>query len=174
MTVFSARNIQRSSMALAMVVTVGLTTGFTGSNNGSLTVTASVAAVCLIGNATLAFGAYNPTSGAALSATTNVTLTCTLSTPYGIGMGVGLATGATVTTRAMQLTTNSATTLGYGIYIDSAHTMNWGATGGSSTLTGTSSATSLTQSIPIYGQIPASEGAPVGSYTDTVVMTVSF
>jgi spore coat protein U-like protein len=172
MSVFSARNIQRSSMALAMVVTVGLTTGFTGSNTGQLTVTASVAAVCLIGNATLAFGAYNPTSGTTVAATTNVTLTCTLSTPFGIGMSAGNGTGATVTARAMQLTTSASTSLGYGLYQDSAHTINW--TNATNSYTATSSGTSLTNTVPIYGLIPASEAAPVGSYTDTVVMTVNF
>jgi spore coat protein U-like protein len=172
MRVFSSRNIRRSGMALAMVATVGLTTGFTGANTGQLTVTASVAAVCLIGNATLAFGAYNPTSGTAVTATTNVTLTCTLSTPFGIGMSAGAATGATVTTRAMQLTTSASTTLGYGLYQDAGHTINW--TNATNSYTATSSASSLTNTVPIYGQIPASEAAPVGNYTDTVVMTVNF
>jgi len=172
MRVFSSRNIQRSGIALAMVVTVGLTTGFTGANTGQLTVTASVAAVCLIGNATLAFGAYNPTSATAVSATTNVTLTCTLSTPYGIGMSAGGATGATVTTRAMTVTGGGTSTLGYGLYQDAAHMTNW--TNATNSYTATSSGTSLTNTVPIYGLIPASEAAPVGSYTDTVVMTVNF
>jgi spore coat protein U-like protein len=171
MRVFSSRNVRRSSTALAMVVTVGLTTGFTGANTGQLTVTASVAAVCLIGNATLAFGAYNPTSATAVAATTNVTLTCTLSTPFGISMSAGAATGATVTTRAMTITGGGTSTLGYGLYQDSTHMTNWT---NNNSYTATSSATSLTNTVPIYGQIPASEAAPVGSYTDTVVMTVNF
>ncbi len=171
MRVCSSRNIQRSSMALAMVLTVGLNTASAGTNTGTLSVSASVAAVCIIGNATLAFGAYNPTSGTALTATSSVTLTCTLSTPYNIGMNAGTTTGGTTTLRLM---TTTGGTLGYKIFQNSGYTTNWGNTVGTDTLPGTSSASSLTQSIPIYGQIPASEAAVVGSYTDTVTMTVTF
>jgi spore coat protein U-like protein len=45
---------------------------------------------------------------------------------------------------------------------------------GTDTLSGTSSPSTLTNTIPIYGQIPAGEAAAIGNYTDTVTMTVSF
>jgi len=159
-------------MALAMVLTVGLNTASAGTNTGALTVTATVAAVCIIGNATLAFGTYNPTSATALTATSSVTLTCTLSTPYHIGMNAGGGTGGTTTLRVM---TATGGTLGYKIFQDSGYSTNWGNTVGTDALAGTSSASSLTQSIPIYGQIPAGEAAIVSTgYTDTVTMTVTF
>ncbi len=174
MRVFSSRNIQRSGMALAMALTVGLNTASAGTNTGVLSVTASVAAVCIIGNATLAFGAYNPTSGTVVTGNTTVTLTCTLSTPYNIGMSPGASTGATVSARAMTVTGGGSSTLGYQLCRNSGCTLNWGQTVNTDTLAGTSSATSLTNSVTIYGQIPASEAVPIGSYSDTVTMTVTF
>jgi spore coat protein U-like protein len=87
-------------------------------------------------------------------------------------MSAGGATGATVTTRAMTVTGGGTSTLGYGLYQDAAHMTNW--TNATNSYTATSSGTSLTNTVTIYGQIPASEAAPVGSYTDTVVMTVNF
>jgi len=165
------RNIRRTGLIALVALAVGCNSATAGTNTGTLTVTASVAAVCIIGNATLAFGAYNPTSGTATTANATTTLTCTLGTPYNIGMSPGAGTGATVTLRIMTSGTN---TLGYKLFQNAALTTNWGNTVGTDTYSNTSSTSSLTQTITIYGQIPASEAAAVGSYTDTVTMTVTF
>jgi spore coat protein U-like protein len=70
--------------------------------------------------------------------------------------------------------TSGTNTLGYKLFQNAALTTNWGNTVGTDTYSNTSSTSSLTQTITIYGQIPASEAAAVGSYTDTVTMTVTF
>jgi spore coat protein U-like protein len=46
----------------------------------------------------LAFGNY---SSAQLDATTTLTASCTVGTPYTVGLDAGLGTGATTTTRKM-------------------------------------------------------------------------
>ena len=139
--------------------------------SGSLTVTASVASVCLISNGTLAFGSYDPTSGAVLNGSTTVTLTCTLGTPYKIGLDAGAGSGATVTLRKL---TSGGNTLSYRLFRDASRTLNWGNTPSTDTLDATSSAGSLTNTITIYGQIPASEAVPTGSYSDSVAITVTY
>ncbi len=171
MSASSLRNIQRAGLAAVLTMAAGMQCASAGTATGTLSVSASVIGVCLIGNATLAFGTYNPTAAAALTATTNVTLTCALGTPYNIAMSAGAGSGATVTLRVM---TASGGTLGYKLFRDSGYTLNWGQTQGTDTLSGTSSGSTLTNTIPIYGQIPAGEAAAIGSYTDTVTMTVSF
>ncbi len=171
MSVPKSRNVRRAGLVALVALAVGCNSATAGTSSGTLTVTASVAAVCIIGNATLAFGAYNPTGGAVLNGTTTTTLTCTLGTPYNIGMSAGAGTGATTTLRIMTSGTN---TLGYKLFQNAGLTTNWGNTVGTDTLSGTSSTSSLTNTITIYGQIPASEAAAVGSYTDTVTMTVTF
>ncbi len=165
------RKLLCSCLGILLALTGSLRTVSAGTSTGTLTVTASVTGVCVIGNATLAFGTYNPTAATALPATTTVTLTCSLGTPYNIGMSAGAGTGATTTLRLM---TAGASTLGYNLFRDAANTLNWGNTVGTDTLSGTSSTSTLANTINIYGQIPAGENAAVGSYTDTVIMTVTY
>lgn len=139
--------------------------------SGSLTVTASVASVCLISNGTLAFGSYDPTAASALNGSTTVTLTCTLGTPYQIGLDAGTGAGATVALRRLS---SGGNTLGYRLFRDASRTLNWGNTPGTDTLDATSSASALTNTITIYGQIPASAAVPTGSYSDSVAITVNY
>ncbi len=138
---------------------------------GSLAVTASVTGVCLIGNATLAFGPYDPTVAAGATASTTVTLTCSLGTLFNIGMNAGIGLGGTTTLRVM---TSASGTLLYGLFPDPSLAINWGNTLGTNTVSGTSSLTTLVNIINIYGLIPAGQAAPAGNYADTVTMTVTY
>lgn len=157
--------------ALAIAAALSPVTASAATATGSLTVNASVASVCLISNGALNFGSYDPTSGSVLNGSTTVTLTCTLGTAYNIGLDAGAGSGATVALRKM---TSSGNTLGYRLFRDAGRTLNWGNTALTDTLDGTSSAASLTNTITIYGQIPASSAVPTGSYTDTVAITVTY
>ena len=139
--------------------------------SGTLTVNASVTAVCLISNGTLNFGNYDPTSATPTTGSTTLTLTCTPGTAYNIGLGAGAGSGATVTLRQL---TSGGNTLGYKLFRDSGYTQNWGVTIGTDTLAGTSSSSQLSNTINVYGQIPAQEAAAAGSYTDTVAITVTY
>lgn len=141
------------------------------SSGGTLTVSATVASVCLISNGTLAFGTYDPSAGTVLNGSTTITLTCTLGTPYKITMGAGSGTGASTTTRKL---TSGANTMSYRLYRDSNRTQNWGDTIDTDSLNGTSSAVSLTNTINVYGQIPAGEAVPGGAYLDSVAITVNY
>lgn len=139
--------------------------------SGTLTVTASVASVCLIANGTLAFGSYDPTSATALTGSTTVTLTCTLGTPYQIGLDAGTGSGATTTTRKL---TSGGNTLSYQLFRDASRTLNWGNSLGVDTLDATSSGSSLSNTITVYGRIPAGAAVPTGSYSDSVAITVTY
>ncbi|WP_293393780.1 spore coat U domain-containing protein [Nevskia sp.] len=155
--------------ALALITAMPAANAATAS--GTLSVSASVASVCLISNGSLNFGSYDPTSGSTLNGSTTVTLTCTLGTAYNIGLNAGAGTGATVALRKL---TSGGNTLGYRLFRDPSRTLNWGNTPATDTLDGTSSASLLTNTITVYGQIPASEAAPTGSYTDSVAITVTY
>src|SRR5580698_6919915 len=160
-----------ASVIGAMALVVALGPAVAATTSGTLSVTANIASVCLISNGTLAFGTYDPTSAAVLNGATTLTLTCTLGTPYNIGMGVGGGTGATTSLRVL---TSGVNTLGYKLFRDSARTLNWGNTIGTDTLAGTTSSSSLLNTINVYGQIPASEAAGSGTYTDSVTVTVTY
>jgi spore coat protein U-like protein len=132
----------------------------------TFTVTANVTATCSITAGPLAFGTY---TGAVVNATSNINVTCTNSTPYNVGLSAGAASGATVTTRQML---NGTSPLNYALYSDTGRTKNWGVTIGTDTVTGTGSGAS--QTIPVYGTVPAGQYAPSGSYADTVTASITY
>nr|WP_230463626.1 spore coat U domain-containing protein [Burkholderia ubonensis] len=131
-----------------------------------MTVTATVDATCQITTTPLAFGTY---TGAQTDATSTVSVTCTNTTPYNVGLDAGLAPGATVTTRAMSITGAS---LPYSLFQDAGRTVNWGNTVGTDTVAGTGNGS--TQALTVYGRLAAGQLVTPGAYTDTITATITY
>jgi spore coat protein U-like protein len=140
---------------------------FAATATTTFSVTATVQATCLISANTLGFGTY---TGVQISATTTLQVTCTNTTPYNVGLNPGTATGATVTTRKM--TGPASATLNYALYQDSAHTINWGQTVGTDTVSGTGNGSA--QTLTVYGLLAAGQFPAPGSYADTITATVTY
>lgn len=134
-------------------------------------VTATVISSCSVSAADLAFGNYNPLSVVATAGTTTVTVTCSLLAPYNVGLAIG-TNGSSVTARKMKITGGGSDLLNYDLFRDAAHLLNWGNTVGTDTLSlvGTGLAVGST----VFGSIPATQNVSVGSYTDTITVTVTF
>ena len=130
-------------------------------------VTATVQSTCLVSATSLAFGTY---TGAVATSTSSVSVTCTNTTPYNVGLSAGLATGATVTTR--QMTGPASALLSYALFSNAGHTVNWGQTIGTDTVTGTGNGAA--QAITVYGQVAAGQFVAPGSYSDTITATVTY
>ena len=81
---------------------------------GNLAVSATVATNCLFNSGTMAFGTYTPGSGN-LDVNGSVIVRCTNGLTYAVGLGAGLATGATEANRSMQ---NGAALLSYQLFRD--------------------------------------------------------
>lgn len=79
-----------------------------------------------------------------------MTVTCPNNVAYNIGLNAGAGLGATVTNR--RLTQLLVATLPYGLYRDSARSLNWGNTSGTDTLSGTG--TGSAQTGTVYPQLP--------------------
>jgi spore coat protein U-like protein len=75
-----------------------------------------------------------------------------------------------VTNRSM--TGPAKALLHYQLFSNSGYTTNWGNTVGTDTLAGTGNGT--TQPLTVYGQIPAQQLATPGSYTDTIIVSVTY
>lgn len=136
---------------------------------GAIGVSMSIAATCTVGTSTpVAFGSQGLLN-AAVDASGALSVQCTNTTPYNIGLDPGGATGATVTTRMMS---NGSNKVSYALYRDSSRTLNWGQTVGTDTLAGTG--TGVAQTITVYGQVPVQTSAAPGSYADTVNVTVTY
>ncbi len=134
-------------------------------------VSATVIDSCTVDAAPLAFGNYNAISGAMLDSVSNVTPTCTSGTFYNVALNEGLGNGAT--TSARKLTGTDGASLAYGIYIDTARNTVWGdGAGGTSSMVGYGNGAA--QSILMYGRIPAGQAVFVGTYADTITVTLTY
>lgn len=137
-----------------------------GTTTTTFTVTATVEAEGTVSVTALAFGTY---TGSLVQSTSTITATCTNGTGYTVGLSAGSASGATVTNRMM--TGPSGALLHYSLFSNSTHTTNWGNSTGS-WVSGTGSGTA--QALTVYGQIPASQYPTPGSYTDSVIVTLTY
>jgi spore coat protein U-like protein len=67
---------------------------------------------------------------------------------------------------------NGAQTITYGLYQDSARSNAWGDTIGTNTESGTG--TGSNQALTVYGRVGAQITSSPGSYSDAVVVTVTY
>ena len=122
---------------------------------------------CGIGAHSLNFGNY---TGALLNGTTTLQVACTSGTSYNVGLNAGTGAGATMTTRKM--TGPAGALLNYRLFRNSGYSVNWGNTVGTDTQAGTGS--NGIQNLTVYGQIPAGQSVGTGSYTDTIIATLTY
>jgi len=169
--IFMKRVRYLSNCFISLVVTMAsalipINTSSGATNTSTFQVTATVVSSCTVTATSLAFGNYTL---AQLDSSSTITATCTNGTTYTIGLDAGIFAGATTTTRRM--TGPSVTGLSYSLFSDFGRTTNWGnATGSWVSGTGTGAAQVLT----VYGRIGEKQNALIGSYTDTVTVTVTF
>ena len=126
----------------------------------------NVQKACNIATNPLSFGTY---SGSLINSTSIISVTCTITTTYTVGLNAGTATGATVTNRSM--TGPAGALLHYSLFSDTLRTINWGNSSGS-WVSGTG--TGIAQSLTVYGQMPAGQSLTPGSYTDTITATLTY
>ncbi len=163
--------------AVAMVLGGAAVNGWAGSSTTSFNVTATVVNDCIIASTNIAFGNYDPTGTTAVTAQGSVTAKCTKgdSVSVALNQGANPAGASTAAVPARQMA-NGTNLLPYHIYIASASTTEWGTgtvgTNEPAAQTSTSAGTALT--FTTYGSLPAGADVPAGSYSDTVIATVTF
>jgi spore coat protein U-like protein len=102
--------------------------------------------------------------------TSTITVECTNTTPYNIGLNQGV-NGGSVTTRQMKGgPTNQL--INYSLSSDAARTVNWGQTIGTDTVAGTGNGSQ--QAYTVYGRVPPQTTPSPGTYTDTITVTVTY
>lgn len=158
-----------SKIGLFISLALSLQAANAATTTTTFQVTATVGSACTVAAADLGFGAYNPLSPIATSATTTITVQCTLLSAYTIGLNAGTGSGATAAVRKM---TKSADTLNYSLYQDPVHLLVWGETIGTDTVAGVG--TGLAVPHVVYGQIPASQNVNTGAYADTITVSVNY
>jgi spore coat protein U-like protein len=149
-------------MSTAAFAATPLTTNFT--------VQIRILDACSVGTpASLDFGSQSALT-ANQDQTTSIQVTCSLTTPYHIGLDQGL-NGASVSTRKMKGAT-SADTVTYALYRDTLRTANWGNTVSTDTIDAIG--TGLPISHTVYGRVPSQTTPRPDTYTDTITVTVNY
>lgn len=122
-------------------------------------------ATCSVDTQSVNFGSYDSFTSQNLEGVGNISVTCSASTSYTIGLSQGNGS------YAARLMTNGSSKLVYNLYTSLTQTAVWGdGTSGTALVEGSGT----TMSYPVYGIIPAEQTPPVGVYSDAVTVTVTF
>lgn len=135
------------------------------------------AQTCSASTAAVVFGTYAPLSGAGVSTTGSVTVTCQATVALLVSYAISLGGGASGNIQARAMS-GTGGTLPYQIYTNAGHTIVWGdGTGGSQTQ-GTSYLLSVlvpvVNTFTAYGTIAANLRVSPGTYGDTVTVLVTY
>lgn len=139
-------------------------------SSGIMPVTGLSLAACVVVPTPMAFGTLSQLDGNPNDSSALVTVTCTPGTAFDVGMNNGVnASGGVRRMKALL----SSDYVEYHLYSDGARSVPWGNTVGTNTVHDTAGL--LPSIMTVYGRIPGSAPlAPLGSYADTVTVTVTF
>jgi spore coat protein U-like protein len=137
------------------------------------------AAVTCAASATgVAFGNYTPLQTTASTSTGTVVVNCFATGAAGtVTLLFDLSTGMSGSYSPRNMFSGTHP-LSYNLYLNAAHTQIWGdGTGGTSTISTTLTVTPRRPAQArqtVYGMIPNGQDVAAGSYSDTIVVTVSY
>lgn len=152
-------------MATASYGLNSCTSGSPATSNFTFHATATVVKSCNVSASNLSFGSVTNLD-AAVDGQSSLSLQCSNGTGYMISLDGGLSGASDPTARKM---TSGSERVTYGLYQNSARSLPWGI---ASALGGTG--TSSVQSIPVYGRVPIQATPSIGTYSDTIVATVTY
>jgi spore coat protein U-like protein len=148
-----------------------------GESHDNLTAQTVISNACIITGGSLSFDPYDPLGGAQVDASTTISVQCTnlMTAPY-IKMDQGANhTGGSLSAPVRRLKTTAQISstdyyLSYNIYSDSPGGTVWdGVTGVQAP-----SPNGNARTMNVYGRIAASQNVPAATYSDTVVVSVTF
>ncbi len=154
---------------------IAATTANAGSSTSNMGVTATVVASCTVTAGTLAFPNYDAVTGAQVDGSGTLSVACSKGaiTSITLGQGANAGFGSTDLLPLRRMKKIASTeTLSYSLYQDATRLVTWGNTA----LTGVTyvPASAAATNVNVYGRITAGQDQPTGSYSDTVLATISF
>jgi spore coat protein U-like protein len=136
-----------------------------------LLVPVAARAQCTVTATAVSFGTYLPFSGTPADSTGSVTVGCRLFGPYTVSLNAGLHASGSFSNRRMS---SGPGFMSYQLYTNATRTTVWGdGTGGTSVVSAFCSRVCNTN-YSVYGRIPARQVVNPGTYTDTILVTVTF
>ena len=132
----------------------------------------SAEAACSLASTSMVFGTYDVLVASPLDTTGSVVYRCT-QRDHNILITLDRGGAASFATRRL---VQGSQELFYNLYLDAARTVIWGdGTGGTQALfTRNPQGNNQDLAVPIFGRIPARQDLGVGTYTDTIIVTLNF
>ena len=125
-------------------------------------------AACTVSTSGLNFGNYDVFSALNDDVSGTINVNCPSGTNYSIWLSSG--TSGTYSSRSLS---NGPFLLLYNLFTDPTRLTIWGdGSSGTGTFSGTGTGSNI--GTPVYGRISAGQNAYVGSYADSVTVTVTF
>ncbi len=170
-------SIFRYALMVLSAVSLGIGVAHATTQTTTFTVSVTIAASCTISASNLAFGPQGVLA-ANVDQTSTLTVNCTNTTPYTVGLDNGLNfSGGTL---RMKDTGAGTTFVNYGLYTDPARTNAWTTTTSTTTCTGGSNTCAIgtgagsNQTITVYGRIPSQTTPTPATFNDTVTATITY
>ncbi|KJC57351.1 hypothetical protein UP10_30360 [Bradyrhizobium sp. LTSPM299] len=144
-------------------------------NAGSSPWVATILANCNLSATPLNFGSASLLTSN-VDAVATLTVQCTNTTPYSIG----LDSGANASGSQRRMLNGASNHISYNLYTDAARSAAWSTTTSASSCTngaGTcvlGTGTGSNQNVTVYGRVPPQVVPAVGTYSDTVIATITF
>lgn len=162
--------MKKTTKLIPLVLALGLT-GLTltkgawaETESSSFQVGIDVVATCSISAADMTFNTITTGTTAQTDAASDITVNCSLDAPYQISLSNGSNFSAG------RRLSNGSQFINYSLFQDPSRATQWNTT---TTLNFTGSGSS--QAHTVYGRIPAGQNvANMGSYSDTIVATVTY
>lgn len=126
-------------------------------------------ASCSVGGS-INFGIYNPLDSSDTLSTGDLSVSCSTSSTFSVGLGTGQSGNYLNRT----LTGSGSDKLTYNLFTNTGRTAVFGDGSGGTSTVSESSSTSGMISVPIYGDIHAKQNIASGSYLDTVAVYLTF
>jgi len=138
-----------------------------------LIVSSASAASCTVSSSGVSFGSFSPLTLAYVDSTGSITVNCTDVSSYSISLSTGTGSG----TYSQRRMVSGGYDLYYNLYWEATYQQIWGdGTSGSYPVSLNNPVNGQNYLHTIYGRIPLSSqrAAHVGTYSDTITVTVSY
>jgi spore coat protein U-like protein len=142
-----------------------------GSATSNFDVTLKIIGNCVISANALDFGQTQGVLNSAVNVNSTISVTCTNTTPYNVGLNPGTGAGSSGTTRYMSGTGGNTATVQFNLFQTAGATL-WGNTQGTDTVGGVGNGNA--QTLTVYGQVPVQTTPVPDTYKSTITATVYF
>lgn len=131
----------------------------------------SALAGCFVSASAISFGGYDVFDPVPRDSTFTVRLSCQESTARDVNVAVGpSATSGSIPSR--QMGSGSGDRLIYNLFSDPSRTTLWGDGTAAPSVVVRGVSRSTPQNVLVYGRVPAGQDVRVGTYVDTITVTV--